>query len=75
MDDAIPPIVWGPEEEAGGVLLTWTELVLELVVLVVGTPDEVLEEQAATGARWDNRELSRDCSDRYGAGRPEGNGR
>lgn len=74
---AIPPIVWDPEEE-GGVLLTWAgwaELVLELVVLVLWGPEEVLEElevweeEATVGLRWDNRELSKDCSDRYGAER------
>lgn len=73
MADAIPPIVWDPEDEEGGVLLTWAELVLELVVLVLWCPEEVLEElevreaeeEAATvGLRWDNRELSNDCSDR-----------
>lgn len=54
----------------------WTELVLELVVLVLWGPEEVLEElevceeeEATTGLRWDNRELSKDCSDRYGAER------
>lgn len=75
---AIPPIVWDPEEEEGGVLLTWAgwaELVLELVVLVLWGPEEVLEElevweeEATVGLRWDNRELSKDCSDRYGAER------
>lgn len=63
-------------EEEGGVLLTWAALVLELVELVLWGPEEVLEElevweeeeEATTGLRWDNRELSRDCSDRYGAG-------
>lgn len=25
------------------------------------------EEEAKAGLRWDRRELSRDCSDRYGA--------
>ncbi len=78
MAEAIPPIVWEPEEEEGGVLLTWAgwaELVLELVVLVLWGPEEVLEElevweeEATTGLRWDNRELSKDCSDRYGAER------
>lgn len=79
MAEAIPPIVWDPEEDGGGVLLTWAgwaELVLELVVLVNWGPEEVLEElevweeeveEATTGLRWDNRELSKDCSDRYGA--------
>ena len=55
----------------------WAELVLELVVLVLWGPEEVLEElevweeeeEAATGLRWDNREPSKDCSDRYGAER------
>lgn len=66
-------------EEEGGVLLTWAgwaELVLELVVLVLWGPEEVLEElevweeeEATVGLRWDNRELSKDCSDRYGAER------
>ena len=81
MAEAIPPIVWEPEDEEdeeveeGGVLLTWAELVLELVVLVLWGPEEVLEElgvweeeEATTGLRWDSRELSKDCSDRYGAG-------
>lgn len=73
MAEAIPPMVWEPEEEEGGVLLTWAELVLELVVLVLWGPEEVLEElevweeEATTGLRWDSRELSKDCSDRYGA--------
>lgn len=79
MAEAIPPIVWAPEEEEGGVLLTWAgwaELVLELVVLMLWGPEEVLEElevweeeeeEATTGLRWDNSELSKDCSDRYGA--------
>lgn len=82
MAEANPPIVWEPEEDDGGVLLTWAgwaELVLELVVLVLWGPEEeeveVLEElefweeeeEATTGLRWDNRELSKDCSDRYGA--------
>lgn len=83
MADAITPIVWEPEEEEeeeGGVLLTWegwAELVLELVVLVLWDPEEVLEElevweeEATTGLRWDNRELSKDCSDRYGAERSD----
>lgn len=76
MAEAIPPIVWGPEEEEGGVLLTWAgwaELVL--VVLVLWGPEEVLEElevweeeeeeeEATVGQRWDNSELSKDCSDR-----------
>ncbi len=80
MAEAIPPIVWEPEEEEeeGGVLLTWegwAELVLELVVLVLWGPEEVLEElevweeEATRGLRWDNREPSKDCSDRYGAER------
>lgn len=80
MAEAIPPIVWEPEEEEeGGVLLTWAgwaELVLELVVLVLWGPEEVLEElevwddeEATVGLRWDKRELSKDCSDRYGAER------
>lgn len=50
----------------------WAELVLELVVLVLWGPEEVLEEpeviedkeEATVGLRWDNREPSRDCSDR-----------
>lgn len=74
MAEAIPPIVWEPEEEEGGVLLTWAELVLELVVLVLWSPEvvleelEVWEEEAVLGLRWDSREPSKDCSDRYGAG-------
>lgn len=77
MAEAIPPTVWEPEVEEGGVLFIWAgwaELVLELVVLVLWGPEAVLEElevwleeEATTGLRWDNRELSRDCSDRYGA--------
>lgn len=81
MAKAIPPTVWEPEVEEGGVLLIWAggaELVLELVVLVLGGPEEVLAElevweegEATTGPRWDNKELSKDCSDRYGADRGE----
>lgn len=78
MAEVIPPIVCEPEDEEGGVLLTWAgwaELVLEPVVLVLWSPDEVLEElevwkegvAAVVGFRWVNRELSKDCSDRYGA--------
>lgn len=76
MDEAIPPIVWEPAEDEGGVLLTWVgweELVLEVVVLELWDPEEVLEElevweeEATVGLRWDNRELSKGCSDRYGA--------
>lgn len=78
MAEAIPPIVWEPEEEEGGVLLTWAgwaELVLELVVLALWGPEEVLEElevweeeeDVTVGLRWVNKELSRDCVDRYGA--------
>lgn len=80
MAEVIPPIVCEPEDEEGGVLLTWAgwaELVSEPVVLVLWSPDEVLEElevwkegvAAVVGFRWVNRELSKDCSDRYGAER------
>lgn len=79
MAEAIPPTVWETEEEDGGVLLIWVgwaELVLEL--LVVWGPEAVLEElevweeeaaATAVGLRWDNRELSKDCSDKYEAER------
>lgn len=88
MAEAIPPTVWEPEEdeedEEGGVLLTWAgwaELVLELVVLVLWGPEEVLEElevweeeeDVTVGLRWVNREPSKDCSDRYGAEERTGN--
>lgn len=35
---------------------------------------EIWEEEgeATAGLRWDSRELSKDCSDRYGAERGEG---
>lgn len=72
MAEAIPPIVWETDEEEGGVLLIWAGWV-ELVVLVLWGPEaaleelEVWEEDGATdGLRWDNRELSKDCSDKYG---------
>lgn len=81
MAEAIPPIVWEPEEDEEGVLLTWddwAELVMELVVLVLWGPEEVLEElevwddaeeagEGTTGLRCDNKEPSKDCSERYGA--------
>lgn len=74
--EVIPPTVCEPEEEEGGVLLTWAGwaevvVLLEQVVLVLWSPDEVLEvwkeDATAVGFRCDKRELSRDCSDRYGA--------
>lgn len=78
MAEAIPPIVWEPGVEEGGVLLIWAGWV-ELVVLVLWGPEEVLEElevweeeeEATAGLRWDSRELSKVCSDRYGAERGE----
>ena len=43
-----------------------------LVVLVLWSPEEMLEEleeeeAAVGGLRWVNRELSKGCSDKYGA--------
>ena len=53
--------------------------VLELVVLVHGGPEELLEEllgvldeAGGAGLRWDSSEPSSDCPDRYGAGAREG---
>lgn len=71
-------MVWEPEVVEGGVLFIWAGWA-ELVLLVLGGPKEVLEElevweeeeedEATAGLRWDSRELSKDCSDRYGAER------
>ena len=67
MADAVAPTVWGPEEDEGGVLLTRAGWV-ELVVFVLLEELEVWEEVETTGGlRWDNRELSKDCPERYGA--------
>ena len=84
MADAIPPIIWEPDDEVGGVLLIWAGWAA-LLVLAPWGPEEVLEElevvmeeeEAATvWLRWDSRELSKVCSDRYGAKQArEGGGR
>lgn len=39
----------------------------ELEVWEEEDEDEEEEEEAAAGLRWDRREPSKDCSDRYGA--------
>lgn len=80
MAEAIPPIIWEPDDEVGGVLLIWAGWAgwAALLVLAPWGPEEVLEElleelevreeEAATvWLRWDSRELSKVCSDRYGA--------
>lgn len=69
-------MVWEPDVVEGGVLLIWAGWA-ELVLLVLWGPKEVLEElevweeegEATAGLRWDSREVSKDCSDRYGAER------
>lgn len=79
MAEASPPMVWEPDVVEGGVLFIWAGWA-ELVLLVLWGPKEVLEElgvweeeedddKATAGLRWDSRELSKDCSDRYGAER------